>query len=232
MHDELARRLEQIPTGTLATALRQKGISRVWMAGPRMIKAGQGRIAGRALTVRFTPAREDITTAAALSSANSFRALIDQPHPGRVLVVSVGGVLNAGVVGDILAARLVSNGVVALVTDGVVRDVAAVARSGLAVWAMGSASPPSVAGLHYCESGSMIGCGGITVVPDDYVVADEDGAVVVPEAMADAIVQEAEAKERFEAWVLRKVQSGEALVGLYPPSAETKARYEREVEGK
>lgn len=228
MHDELSSRLAALPTGTLATVLRQKGLNKIWMDTPRAIAPGQSRVAGRALTIRFTPAREDITTAASLSGPNSLRALFDQPHAGRILVASTGGIPNAGVIGDILAARLVMNGITALVTDGVVRDLAAVARSGLPVWSAGSAAPPSVANLHYCGSGDIVACGGVTVVPDDYVVADEDGAVVLPATLAHEVAIEAEAKEQFESWVLARVQAGEALAGLYPPSPETRARYERE----
>lgn len=228
MKDELSQRLARIPTGTLATVLRQKGLSRIWMDGPRPLAASQPRVAGPAVTVRFVPAREDITTSASLSSANSFRAFIDTPHEGCVLVASTAGVRNAGVVGDILAARMTRNGFAALVTDGVVRDAAAVASSGLAVWSGGAAAPPSVAGLHYCEAGATVGCGGVAVVPGDYVVADEDGAIVIPAALAQQVAADADDKERFEAWVLAKVAGGEALVGLYPPSAETKALYERE----
>lgn len=229
MHNDLSRRLASIPTGTLSTILRQKGLSRVWMYGPRAISALQPRIAGRAATVRFVPAREDITTSATLSGPKSFRAFIDEPHPGEVVVASTGGVRDAGVVGDILAARLARNGAIALVTDGAVRDAANVRSSGLSVWAQGAAAPPSVAGLHYCESGGIVACGGVAVVPGDWIVADEDGAIVIPENIAGQVAIDAEEKERFEAWALSRVESGEALIGLYPPSAETKTRYEREL---
>lgn len=228
MNDEYSERLARIPTGTLATVLRQKGLSRIWMDGPRPLAASQPRVAGPAVTVRFVPAREDITTSASLGLPNSFRALLDTPHEGCILVASTGGVRSAGVVGDILVARMARNGFTALVTEGVVRDAAAVASSGLAVWSDGAAAPPSVAGLHYCEAGATVGCGGVAVVPGDYVVADEDGAIVIPAALVEQVAAEAEDKERFEAWVLAKVESGEALVGLYPPSADTRALYERE----
>jgi regulator of RNase E activity RraA len=228
MHDELASALACIPTGTLATVLRQRGLSRIWMQGPRQLGTSPRRVAGKALTVRFVPAREDLTTPAALSSPNSLRALLDTVLDGYVMVASTGGILSAGVVGDILAARMVRNGFVALVTDGVVRDSSAVCRSGLPVWAQGSAAPPSVAGLHYCESATLVACGGVTVAPDDYIVADEDGAIVLPASLAKDAAREAQAKEHFEAWVLSKVEAGAALLGLYPPSAETKVRYERE----
>lgn len=228
MHKELSDRLRQIPTGTLATVLRQKGLHRIWMDGPRPLASDQARVAGPALTVRFVPAREDITTSASLSSPNSFRAFIDQEHVGCVVVASATGVRHAGVVGDILATRLAQGGVVGLVTDGFIRDHSAVVDTGLAIWAEGAAAPPSVAGLHYCGSGDIVSCGGVTVVPGDFIVADGDGAVVIPETLVNEVATEAEAKEHFESWVFRKVKAGEALVGLYPPSAETKKRYEEE----
>lgn len=228
MHDAYAKQLVEIPSGTLATVLRQNGFRRVWMLGPRPLVNSRQRIAGKALTIRFVPAREDLTTPASLSSPDSLRALLDQRHPGRVLVAATGGILDAGVIGDILAVRMVQNGCIGLVTDGVVRDVAAIAPSGLPVWAAGVAAPPSVAGLHFCEAGGMVACGGVTVAPDDYIVADEDGAVIVPAKMVGEVIREATEKERFEAWVLAQVKEGAALMGLYPPSPETKARYMEE----
>lgn len=228
MHNETSSRLRKIPTGTIATVLRQKGVHRVWMDGPRPLLANQERVAGPALTVRFVPAREDITTSASLSSPDSFRAFIDEEHPGCVVVASVAGVRNAGVVGDILATRLAKGGVVGLITDGFIRDRSAVVDTGLSIWAEGSTAPPSVAGLHYCGTGDIVSCGGVTVVPGDFIVADGDGAVVVPAAMASEVASEAEAKEHFESWVFGKVKAGECLVGLYPPSPETKKRYEAE----
>ncbi|RYY58612.1 MAG: hypothetical protein EOO24_61520 [Comamonadaceae bacterium] len=62
-------------------------------------------------------------------------------------------------------------------------------------------------------------------------MADGDGAIVIPAAVVEHVVAEAESKERFESWVLSKVEGGEALLGLYPPSAETKARFEQETKG-
>lgn len=223
--DERSRRLARIPTGTIATVLRHGGVHKVWMSGPRALRPDQPRIAGPALTVRFTPAREDITTSAALTGPNTFRSVIDAAQSGQVLVAATGGIRESGVIGDILAARMQTIGFQGLITDGAVRDLHAIAHGGLPVWAEGSAAPPSLAALHYCEAGSLVGCGGVSVCNGDYIVADLDGVVVIPSLMVDAILESASEKESFEAWVLARVQEGEALNGLYPPNEQTKVRY-------
>ena len=69
-----------------------------------------------------------------------------------------------------------------------VRDVAGVRATGLPVWCQGAAAPPSVAGLTFVNWGEPIGCGGVAVFPDDWVVVDDDGAVLIPAALIDEIV--------------------------------------------
>jgi len=58
------------------------------------------------------------------------------------------------------------------------------------------------------------------------IVADGDGAVLIPAALIDAVLELAPEQERFEGWIWDEVGKGAALPGLYPPSAENKARYE------
>jgi regulator of RNase E activity RraA len=108
----------------------------------------------------------------------------------------------------------------------VVRDVAGVLDTGLPVWCQGAAAPPSVAGLTFVNWQEPIGCGGVAVFPDDVIVIDEDGAVVIPRAMLSEVVEQAVEQEKLEAWIMGEVQAGTPLPGLYPPNAETKARYE------
>ena len=124
------------------------------------------------------PAREDLATPASWSSPISTRAAIEAMPEGAIAVVDAMGVTDAGIFGDILCARMVKRGVAALVTDGVVRDLAGVLGTGLPVWCNGVAAPPSVAGLTFVGWQEPIACGGVAVFPDDLVVADGDGAVV------------------------------------------------------
>jgi regulator of RNase E activity RraA len=70
-----------------------------------------------------------------------------------------------------------------------------------------------------------IACGGVAVFPDDIIVVDDDGAVVIPAALLDEVVEAAVEQEKLEAWIIDEVRSGLPLPGLYPPNAETKARY-------
>ena len=141
-------------------------------------------------------------------------------------MVDAMGVTDAGIFGDILCARMHKRGVTALITDGVVRDVAGVLGTNLPVWCQGVAAPPSVAGLTFVNWQEPIGCGGVAVFPDDVVVADADGAVLIPQALLGEIVSMAPEQERIENWIMQEVLNGASLPGLYPPNAENKARYE------
>ena len=145
---------------------------------------------------------------------------------GVIAVVDAMGVKDAGIFGDILCARMAKRGVAALITDGVVRDIEGVMGTGLPVWASGVAAPPSVAGLTFVGWQEPIGCGGVAVFPDDVVVADQDGAVLIPKDLLDAVVPEAVEQERMEGWIMEEVGKGVPLPGLYPMNAETKTRYE------
>jgi regulator of RNase E activity RraA len=218
--------LEKVSTATLTTVLLKKGLRNVWMRGTRPLKEGQPRVVGPAFTMRFVPAREDLATPASWASPISTRAAIEDMPEAAVAVIDAQGVADAGVFGDILCARMSRRKVAALVTDGMVRDVAGVRSTGLPVWCNGIAAPPSVAGLTFVGWQQPIGCGGVAVFPGDIVVADEDGAVLIPAALLDDVVAEAPEQERAEAWIMDEVARGVPLPGLYPMNEATRARYE------
>ena len=221
----LAGALAAVSTATLTTVLLKRGLRNVWLRGAAAQAFGP-RVAGRAFTLRFTPAREDLDTPAAWASPTSTRAAIEAMPPGCVAVIDAMGITEAGVFGDILCARMAARGVAALVTDGVVRDRAGVLATGLPVWCAGAASPASVAALHFTGWEQPVACGGVTVEPGDWIVADGDGAIVVPAAMAAEVADAAAEQEAFEDWALAEVRAGATLPGLYPPDAATRARYE------
>lgn len=218
--------LSTVTTATLTTVLLKKGLRNVWLRGARPLRPDQPRLVGRAFTLRFVPAREDLATPESWSSPISTRAAIEAMPAGCIAVVDAMGVTDAGIFGDILCARMAKRGVAALVTDGVVRDVAGVLATGLPVWCRGAAAPPSVAGLTFVAWQQPIGCGGVAVFPNDVIVADADGAVLIPAAALDDVIAQSVEQERLEAWIMREVEQGAALPGLYPPNAENKARYE------
>jgi len=218
--------LKTVSTATLTTVLLKKGLRNVWIRGATPLKPGQPRIVGPAFTLRFVPAREDLATPASWASPISTRAAIEAMPEGCVAVVDAMGVTDAGIFGDILCARMQKRGVAALVTDGVVRDLAGVLDTDLPVWCRGVAAPPSVAGLTFVAWQQPIGCGGVAVFPDDIIVVDQDGAVLIPAGLLDAVLAEAPEQERMEAWIMTRIDEGTPLPGLYPMNAETKALYE------
>ncbi len=156
--------LAGVSTATLTTVLLKKGLRNVWLRGTRPLSPGQPRLVGRAFTLRFVPAREDLATPASWGSPISTRAAIEAMPAGGIAVVGARGVTDAGIFGDILCARMARRGVAALVTDGVVRDAAGVRGTGLPVWCQGTAAPPSVAGLTFVGWQEPVGCGGVPCV--------------------------------------------------------------------
>ena len=229
---QLIKTLAHATTATLTTVLLKKGLRNVWLRGPQPLQSGQRRIVGRAFTLRFIPSREDLATPESWSSPTSTRAAIEAMPAGCIAVVDAMGVDDAGIFGDILCARMQKLEVAALVTDGVVRDVAGVRQTGLAVWCDGVAASPSVAGLTFVNWQEPIACGGVAIFPGDMVVADDDGAVVIPAALVDEVAAQAVEQEQLEEWIMSQVDDGVALPGLYPPNAENKARFEAAKAGK
>ena len=222
---EIRSTLERVTTATLTTVLLKKGLRNTWIRAATPLASGGSRKVGPAFTLRFVPYREDLANPAAWSSPTSTRAAIEAMPADVIAVADAMGDRNAGIFGDILCARMMQRGVAGLVTDGVLRDLAGVKGTGLPVWATGAAAPPSVAALHFVGWNEPIACGGVAVMPEDIVVADDDGAVVVPADMVDAVAAAAAEQEAMEEWIMGEVNGGAALPGLYPPNEANIARY-------
>jgi regulator of RNase E activity RraA len=218
--------LKQVSTATLTTVLLKKGLRNVWMRGAKPLRSGFPRLVGPAFTLRFVPAREDLATPESWGAPISTRTAIEAMPEGCIAVLDAMGITDAGVFGDILCARMAQRKVAGMVTDGAVRDVEGVLQTGLPVWCAGISAPPSVAGLTFVNWGEPIGCGGVAVYPNDLVVVDQDGAVLIPQALIEHVLEVAPEQERMEGWIIEEVNRGAILPGLYPMNAENKARYE------
>lgn len=228
LNTKIVETLSAVSTATITTILLKKGLRNIWIRGTKPLRPDQPRTVGPAFTLRFVPAREDLATTESWAAPRSTRGAVEAMPPGCIAVADAMGVTDAGIFGDLLCARIKKREVAALITDGVVRDVAGVLGTGLSVWCNGAAAPPSVAGLTFVNWQEPIGCGGVAIFPDDVIVADGDGAVVIPQALVDEVVVAGPEQERLENWILGEIDKGVVLPGLYPPNAETKARYEKE----
>jgi regulator of RNase E activity RraA len=218
--------LEGVTTATLTTVLLKKGLRNIWLRGAFPRQPGQKRLAGTAFTLRFVAAREDLATPASWASPNSTRGAIEAMPAGCIAVADAMGFMSAGIFGDILCARMAKREVAGLITDGVLRDMDGVLATELPVWCAGFAAPPSVAGLTFVGWEEPITCGGVAIFPGDSIVADNDGAVVIPKALLNEVVAESVAQEAEESWIVGEVEKGLPLPGLYPMNSETRSRYE------
>ncbi len=105
--------------------------------------------------------------------------IVSEPGDGRVLVIDAGGSLHGAMVGDNMAARAHSNGWAGLVINGVIRDRVALAKLPIGIKALGS-NPRRSAKAGEGERDVDVSFGTTTFHPGDYLVADEDGIVVLP----------------------------------------------------
>src|SRR5699024_895799 len=159
---------------------------------------------------------------------NAQKRAFDALGEGEVMVIEARGDATAGTLGDVLALRARANGAVGIITDGAVRDYQAVAEVDIPVYSSGA--HPAVLGRRHVpwEYGVTVACGGATVQPGDIIVADTDGAVVIPPDYAEEVVEAALTKEDEDAWVAGRVAEGERLEGLFPMNQDWRARYEQD----
>jgi len=158
---------------------------------------------------------------------NPAQTAIDAIPAGSVMVIDMNGDTDVGALGDILIARLVFRGAAGVVADGGMRDIDPVRQMSLPVFCRGYGAPPSFASLLAVEAQSVIGCGGVLVIPGDIVVADADGVVVIPRYLADQVARNGDDQERMEAWVRRKVDAGAPVGEAYPPNDHYLAEYKQ-----
>lgn len=223
---EILEQLASVSTATLSMQLLKRGIRNASMIGPRPLDRSRPRVAGQAYTLRFLPLREDLSTLESYAKPGSIRQAIEAMPPGRFVVIDARGEQGAATLGDILTARLKARGAVAVASDGPMRDVAEIRKLDFTLFSSGAVAPPSIARLCFAGWQESIGCGGVTVIPGDVLVGDEDGVVVVPLALAEEVARDAVEQERFERFAQMKIKAGASVEGLYPPNEATLAAYQ------
>jgi len=212
--------------------LKHHGLRNTAVRGVRPNDPARCRFAGPAFTLRYLPVREDLLPLQSLSHPNALmHRVLDRISPGDVVVIDALGREDAGILGDIICARLQVLGVAGVVCDGAMRDVTEIRALGLPMFCRNATPPPSIGVLMLQDADVPVQCGGVTVFPGDRVVADEDGVTICPAALAEAILPAAAEQDRVERYIRGRVLKGEALKGLYPPNPETNAAYAAWVEG-
>ncbi|WP_329110659.1 4-carboxy-4-hydroxy-2-oxoadipate aldolase/oxaloacetate decarboxylase [Micromonospora sp. NBC_01699] len=159
-------------------------------------------LVGRALPVWAAPA-DNLALHAALDSA----------EPGDVLVVD-GHQRACGYWGEILAVAALARGVVGLVIDGGVRDVARLAQLGFPAFSASIAVRTTVK-QDAGRIGQPLELGGVTIERGDVIVADDDGVISLPAADLEQVLDAARARDRAEAGYLERIGAGESTLDIY-----------------
>jgi len=224
LRDDVRAKLIAAPTAGLSAQLRKRGLNSCFIDGVEANLPG-AKIVGTAKTLRFVPAREDLFTSRG-GGYNAQKRAFDAVEEGEVIVIEARGDATTGTLGDILALRAKVRGAAGVVTDGGVRDFAAVAEIGLPVFSQGA--HPSVLGRKHVpwDVDVTIACGGATVQPGDIIVGDSDGVIVIPPALVEEVVDAALAQEDEDAWIAEQVEAGHPVDGLFPMNAAWRAKYE------
>jgi 5-oxopent-3-ene-1,2,5-tricarboxylate decarboxylase/2-hydroxyhepta-2,4-diene-1,7-dioate isomerase len=220
---ELKAKLESVATATLSSQMRKRGLNNVSIDGLQATRPDR-RVVGLARTLRYVPNREDLFKTHG-GGFNAQKQAIDSVNEGEILVMEARGEKGTGTVGDILALRAQVRGAAAIITDGGVRDYTAVAGLDMPTY---FANPhPAVLGRRHIpwDTDITIACGGATVQPGDIIVADSDGILVIPPAIAEELVEDCIAQEQEETFIFEMVKQGNSVDGLYPMNKEWQARY-------
>ncbi len=214
--DDTLQALSDISTQTLVDAMFYKGWPDGYVKGARPLQLGQ-RMAGRAVTLRFVPARRDLAEDKPKGVDSAEYVAFELCGPGEVLVADAMGWTYASTGGDIKFLRLKQRGAAGLVTDGGVRDSVSLREYGFPVYSASTTAKQGAAEMLAWEVNGAIQCGGVLVRPGDAVVGDDDGVVVVPSAIADDVVRAAQEREEVEAVVKAQLESEGGSPGKYYP---------------
>jgi regulator of RNase E activity RraA len=227
LRDQTRNLLKHVSTATLTTQLFRRGFRNVFMQGVAPLgKLENGNLVGPAFTLRNIPAREDIDVLEVfLDPENPQRKGVETVPPAYVLVQDCRGDRTAASFGSILATRLKVRGVAGMVSDGPVRDSGVIAACGMPVFCAGASAPTNLIKHHSVDMNLPIGCGGVAVFPNDIIVGDIDGIVVIPQHLAEEIAVDAAEQESLEEFIFKRIEAGAALVGTYPPNDATKEAY-------
>jgi 4-hydroxy-4-methyl-2-oxoglutarate aldolase len=200
--------LDPAPTSVTAATLLALGAATLGESGGRPMRARVraawpgAAVAAPAFPVSCSPG-DNLAVHVAVTAA----------PPGSVLVVDVGEVDELGYWGEVLTTAAEARGIVGLVIDGGVRDVAALAAHGFPVFSTTIALPGATKDRPG-RVGDSARVGGVDVGLDDWVVADVDGVTVVPRDLLDAVLEAGRVRADKEAGMFDELRAGRTTVEL------------------
>lgn len=228
--EETLAKLSRCSSGSLTTQLFKRGFRQPAFVGLKAMSGPNTKpFAGRAFTMRFIPAREDIDTYGTMTTKPNGDNLqwqgVEQIQPGDVLVIDSRNDPAAASAGNILVTRLLARGAKAIVTDGALRDGSEIAALPLPAYAREITATTRISYHHVADLQVPIGCAGLAVYPGDVIVGDVDGLTLVPAHLAEELADVCLEQDDIENYLAMRIAAGESLWGVYPPSPEAVAAY-------
>jgi regulator of RNase E activity RraA len=217
--DSTIQQLRKISTASIATCLFKKGLRNQFIQNVTPLSKMKSNMVGRAYTLRYIPAREDLNPIEVFKNPeHPQRVAVEQCPKGHILVIDSRKDARAASAGSILVTRLMKRGVAGIVTDGGFRDSAEIADLDFPAYHNRPSAPTNLTLHQAIALNEPIGCGDVAVFPGDYLVGDDDGVMVIPAAIANEVADECAEMTLFEEFVLAKVNEGQSIIGLYPPT--------------
>lgn len=223
----LSDRLAEIGAATVSSELNRMGLRNCHIRGPVSMRPGKS-VAGPALTLQCMPKREDLFTGGEYDNPDLqlHRHVMYPAQAGDMIVVDARGDMTSGIFGEMMLTFFAGRGGQGVVIDGCIRDSGPAREIDVGIWARG-ATP------NYHAQTSIvpwavnvpIACGDTFVMPGDIIVADDDGAVVVPIALAAKLVEEAGEHAEWEEFSRLRLSQGADLEKYYPLSDEVQDEY-------
>ena len=186
-------------------------------------------VVGPALTLQFLPKREDLYNVDeyAHPEKQMHRHALYHTEPGDVVVVDARSDMSSGVFGDMMLTYFKGRGGIGVFVDGCIRDFPKVQKLGLGLWTRGvTPNYHTQTNIFPYAVNVPIACGGTVVMPGDIIIADDDGTVVVPIALAPKLALVANQHSEWEDFSRMKLEQGGDLRRYYPLSDDARKEYE------
>jgi regulator of RNase E activity RraA len=220
--------LKDLGTATVAGTLGHMGFRNPHMVGPVAQTRGKS-IVGPAVTLQCLPQRPDLFSEGEYADPETqlHRHVLYQVEAGDVVVVDARGDMSSGIFGDMMSTYFKGRGGAGIVIDGCMRDRPNVEKLDLALWLRGWTPNYHVQTNIYPNAVNVpIACGGVTVVPGDIIMADDDGVIVLPPSMAEKVIEDAQHHHEWEVFSREKLMQGAPLQRYYPLHPDAEAEYQ------
>ena len=223
-----SKALAAIGAATVSSTLHHMGVRDTFMQGPVAWTKGRA-IAGPALTLQFMPKREDLYGDGEYADPEKQLHLhvLYHTRPGDIVVVDARGDMRSGIFGEMMLTYFTGRGGAGVVIDGCIRDYPHGKALDLGLWIRGvTPNFHTQTGLMPFAVNTPIACGGVTVMPGDIIVADDDGAALVPVGLAEKVIAEASAHHEWEEFSREMLLKGGDLRRYYPLREDARPEYE------